>query len=161
MHVFKDMTFFKQKGFFDFSLTEVYFLGFSWTIKRGDRKHTKRDPAPAHAPVEIAKAPSQRHHRKGAIAKAPSQRPHRKGTIAKAPSQRHHPKIQKSTRSSTNPSSNPSIHVKGDLSPPLINHKNRAESSWNLVLARNCTRTNENGRDPDHSIGNCARNRLQ
>ena len=27
------------------SLTEVYFLGFSWSIKRGDRKHTKREAA--------------------------------------------------------------------------------------------------------------------
>ena len=37
----------------------------------------------------------------------------------------------------------------------------RAESSWNLVLAQNRTRTHEIRWDPDHSIGNCMRNRFQ
>ena len=39
--------------------------------------------------------------------------------------------------------------------------KNRAESSWNLVLAQTHTRTHQIRWDLDHSIGNCARNRLQ
>ena len=40
-----------------FSLTEVYFLGFSWCIKRGDTEtHTNREAARAAARPGIAKA---------------------------------------------------------------------------------------------------------
>ena len=39
-----------------YSLTEVYFLGFSWSIKRGDQKHTKREAARAAARLGIANA---------------------------------------------------------------------------------------------------------